>query len=131
MDASVGRNVRILKEGVAFAAGTRTKSFTLNNNPVDITSDDDDGFRRLLEESAERQLDISLEGVLKGDEFIGQAVTGTMLITECSIVLPSGSTIIGDFRFNTIEMGAPYNDAVTFSATVQSTGEFSFEPATA
>jgi TP901-1 family phage major tail protein len=126
MAANVGRNLLFKKDNAVFAAGIRTKSFTINNNPVDITSDDDSGFRTLLAESGEKQIDISLEGVTKDDVLLAQAVDGSALIDECEVVLPSGATITGDFRFNSLELGAPYNDAVTFTATVQSSGSFAY-----
>lgn len=130
MTADVGRNLLFKKGELVFAAGLRTKTFTINNNPVDVTSDDDSGYRQLLEESGEKQIDISLEGVTKDDTLIEAATgTGQTLINECTIELPSGATITGDFRFNNLELGATYNDAITFTATVQSTGEFTYSPA--
>jgi TP901-1 family phage major tail protein len=126
MTANVGRNLLFKKDGAVFATGLRTKSITINNNPVDITSDDDSGFRTLLAESGEKQLDLSLEGITKDDALIAAAVEGTALIDDCEIILPSGATISGSFRFNSLELGAPYNEAVTFTATVQSTGAFAY-----
>lgn len=129
MAADVGRNLTFTKDASVFAAGLRTKSFTINSTPVDITSDDDEGFRTLLEEPGEKQIDVSLEGILKDDALVASIVNGSTYISECVMTLPSGATITGDFRFNNLELGAPYNEALTFTATVQSSGEFTYAAA--
>jgi TP901-1 family phage major tail protein len=130
MSGFVGRDVEVRK-GTAtgtLLAGARTKSVAINNEPIDITTDDSDGFRELLAESAERHLDISIEGLTKDDVLIQLAVAGSALIDEFSIVFPDLSVVIrGDFRINNVQLGAEYNDAVTFTAELQSTGAFAVD----
>lgn len=123
-----GRQLTISRNGTVIA-GVRTKSFTVNGAPVDITTDDDEGYRTLLAESGEQQIDASVEGLLKNDTLLSAMVAGTALIEDGVITLPSGATITGDFRLNSMEVGGEYKDAVTFTAELQSTGEFSFTPA--
>lgn len=123
MAAKPGRTLLIKKDNAVIAAGITTKSLTINNEPIDITGDDDDGWMTLLPESGVRSIEASIEGVLKSDALISQAIDGTALIDELTIVLPSGGEITGDFRFNNLEVGAPHNEAVTFSASFQSSGE--------
>jgi predicted secreted protein len=108
----------------------RTKSITLNNEPIDITSDDDDGFRTFLaSDPAERSIDMSVDGITKDSALIELAAAGgSALISEYSLDFPGLGTFLGDFFIGTIELGAPYNDAVTFSANIQSSGEFVFTP---
>lgn len=115
-------------------ASVRTKSFTLDASAIDVTTDDDDGIRALLEESGQRQIDISVEGLLADDTLVSQIANGTLLIQELTIKLPftfttTQSTIVGDFRFNNFEVGGEYQDAQTFSATLQSTGAWVFTAA--
>lgn len=133
MSALVGRKVTFTPtNGGAAVIGLRTKSITINNEPIDITSDDDNGFRTLLnEDPAERSIDFSAEGILKDAALINLASAGgSMLISEYEMDIPGIGTFTGDFYFGNLEIGAEYNDAVTFSADIQSSGEFVFnEPA--
>jgi len=128
MVANVGRKLTIERDGTIIA-GVRTKNFTINNEPIDVTTDDDDGFRRLLEESGEKQIDMTVEGLTKDDDLIKTAANGGTLIEQYTINLPSGAAIEGDFRLNNVEQGAEYNEAITFTAEIHSTGEWTFTEA--
>lgn len=127
MAAAVGRTLT-LTYGGAVIAGARTKTITINGTPVDITSDDDSGYRTLLEASGEKQIDMSIEGLAKDDVLVEALANNGTLIAEAVLTLPSGATITGDFRLNSVELGAPYNDAVTFTAELQSTGSWAMVP---
>lgn len=127
MAAAVGRTLT-LTYGGAVIAGARTKTITINGTPVDITSDDDSGYRTLLEASGEKQIDMSIEGLAKDDVLVEALANNGTLIAEVVLTLPSGATITGDFRLNSVELGAPYNDAVTFTAELQSTGSWAMVP---
>lgn len=128
MSFNVGRKL-VVKRGGTKVAAMRTKTVTVNNEAVDITSDDDSGYRKLLEEPGQKQIDMSVEGLMSDDALIDKAVNGTALVEEYTIELPSGATIVGDFRFNNLELGAEYNAAITFTAEVQSSGEYTFTAA--
>jgi predicted secreted protein len=128
MPANVGRKVLIKRNG-SVIAGARTKSVTINNEAVDVTTDDDSGYRTLLEEPGQKQIDLSVEGLTKDDNLVEAAANGTALIEPYTIELPSGATIEGDFRFNNLELGAEYNSATTFTAEIQSTGSYTFTAA--
>ena len=129
MAALVGRKVTFTpKNGGAAVIGLRTKTINLNNEPIDITSDDDDGFRTLLEDDpSERSIDFTAEGILKDAALIELAAAGgAMLIEEYEMDIPGIGKFTGDFYFGSIEIGAEYQEAVTFSAEIQSSGEFTF-----
>jgi TP901-1 family phage major tail protein len=135
MSALAGRNITIAQDsgnGPTTVAGARAKTITFGAEPIDITSDDDSGFRTLLlTDVAQRQLDISLEGVLKDAEIIAAAQSGGGIVSGTYTVnIPGIGAITGVFAFSDVELGAPYNDAVTFSCTMRSSGEFSVAPAT-
>jgi predicted secreted protein len=49
-----------------------------------------------------------------------------LLISEYTLDIPGIGEFEGDFYLGSIEIGASYNEAVTFSATVQSSGQFTF-----
>jgi len=128
MASNVGRKLLIKRDGTTIA-GVRTKSVTINNEAIDVTTDDDSGYRTLLEEPGQKQIDLSVEGLTKDDALLQSAAEGTTLIDAYTIEFPSGATITGDFRFNNLEMGAEYNAAITFTAEIQSTGSYSYTAA--
>ena len=122
MAASVGRKLIVRRAG-SVVAGVRTKTVTANNEPIDVSTDDDGGYRVLLEESASSSIDMSVEGLHKDTALIKKAAKdGETLIETYEIEFPNGAKISGSFRLNSIEEGAEYQDAITFSATIQSTG---------
>lgn len=121
MTASIGRSYTIKKNDTAIA-GVRTKSLSINHEPVDITTDDEDGFRTLLAEVGESSFELSVDGVTK-DSVLFDAATGTgsKLLTDITIDHPNG-VITGDVYLASYEETGAYNDAITFSATFQSSG---------
>mgnify|MGYP006445191117 CR=1 FL=1 len=128
MAKNVGRNFVIKRAGTTIAAA-RTKTITINNEAIDVTTDDDSGFRTLLEEPGQKQIDLSVEGLTDNDDLISKAANGTSLIDTYTLEFPSGATIEGDFRFNSLEVGAEYNAAATFTAEIQSTGAYTYTAA--
>ena len=125
MAGFVGRQVIVKRDGTVIA-GARTKSVTINNEPIDVTTDDSAGFRELLEVSGERHFDMTVEGVTKDSVLLSLVVAGTSLIDTFTLEFPGSpaTTISGDFRMNNFQLGAEYNDAVTFTLELQSTGPF-------
>lgn len=128
MTAFVGRKA-IFKKGLTTVAAVRTRSMTLGNEVVDITSDDDSGFRTMLAEPGSKTLDLTVEGVFKDATMLTVAMSGTDIMEAFSILFPSIGTIAGDFLVTSFEAGAAYNEAGTFSCSLQSSGAFTFTPA--
>lgn len=129
MAGLVGRKVTFTPtEGGTAVIGARTKSVTLNNEGIDISSDDDDGFRTFLAaDPAMRSIDMTVEGILKDSSLIELAAAGgDSLISGYELDFDGIGTFSGDFHFGSIQLGAPYNEAVTFSATIGSSGPFTF-----
>ena len=125
MSAATGRKLVIKRDEEKIGAVV-SKSISINNEPIDVTTDDDSGFRTLLPESGVRSIDISVEGVLKRDELVMDAAgNGATLIQPVEIEFPSGMTIGGYFRLNSYDISAETNGRVQFSGTLQSTGEWS------
>lgn len=133
MAALVGRKVLFTPDGASTPiAGARTKTITINNEAIDITSDDDVGFRTLLaEDPALRSISMSVEGITKNGTLIALAAGASgSLIGDYELEFTGIGTITGQFHIGTVELGAIYNEAVTFSATVESSGEFTYTPVT-
>lgn len=128
-----GRLVDVYKGDIS--TGTKvicatSKTITINNEPIDITSDCDSGFRTMLADPATRSCDISIEGVTKDDSLLVQ-VTGasSVLLQGYEVDVAGVGTLAGDFYLNSVELGAPTAEAVTFTASLQSSGEFTYTSA--
>lgn len=108
----------------------RSKTLTIGSESIDITQDCDGAFRRLMDEPASRFLDMAVEGVLTQDDWLLQALdtSSNVFLNEYTMVIRGVGSITGDFFISNYELGAPHDDAVTFSATVQSSGEWVFTP---
>jgi predicted secreted protein len=107
-----------------------SKTFTVGGEPVDITSDDDGGYRTLLAEAGVKTLDISFEGVTKNNDLRSAILTGLdLMLTDISLEFPNGDTIAVDFFFTSLEETGAHNDAVKFSGSMQSSGEWTYTPA--
>lgn len=131
MTAFVGRKaVLSIGSPLVAVAALRTKTMTLANEPVDVTSDDDAGFRKLLADPGNKTLDISIEGVAKDVATFGSlvalATSGTDILENVSLLFPAIGTIAGEFVISSFEIGAPYNEAATFSCTLQSAGAYTW-----
>lgn len=108
-------------------AGCQSKTITINNEPIDITSDDDSGYRTLLGTAGVRSVDISLEGVTKDATLIAAASAASpTLLKSYEIVIDGVGTLAGSFYAVNVELGAPTGDATTFSMSLQSSGTFTW-----
>jgi predicted secreted protein len=128
MAARVGRKIKF-RWGTPAAEipGVREKGVTLNGEAIDISADDSNGWRELLADPAQAQVDVSLSGVtkthtLKADWF---AETRTKY---AEIEYDDGAKIAGQFYLSNYAETGVYNDAATFEATLQSTGVITYTP---
>jgi len=116
-----GRALRINRNGVNIV-GARTDSVTINNEPIDITDKDDGGWRTLLADAGVRSISCEVQGVLKDDDLLVDAVgdAETLLLTECIVTVDGIGTLTGDFMLQGVQLGAEQADVVTFTATLES-----------
>lgn len=128
MAANYGRKITFTWGGVAIP-GIREKSLTVGGEPVDVSSDEDDGFRLLLDEDATKQIDYAVSGVVKSDVLRVAKLTGA-IADEVVITYQDGSKLTFDAVLGEYSEGQPYQEAVTISATFMSSGAWSFTPAT-
>lgn len=121
MDGHLGRQVIFYWGGVQIL-GIREKGVTINGEAVDVTSDENDGWRKLLSVAGQNQVDIAISGItkdalLKNDWFAGNRTK------PVAIEYPDGNAITGTFFMSNFVDTGPYNDTMTFNATLLSTGE--------
>jgi predicted secreted protein len=117
----IGRACVISIGSVPWAAA-RTKNLTINNEPVDVTADGDDGIQRYLSVPGRKSIEVTLEAVYdtNSPDLIDLAL-GDNLIE--SVELDYGSyTISGNFFMSSLGNALPHEDAITVSVTFQSSG---------
>ena len=136
MVGNVGRAASLEKNSVVLA-GVRTKTLTWGGESIDVTSGEDDGIRLLLSASGQEQLDIPVEGVTKDDTLLNIALdtTADKMLTDITLTFDirnptntTAATLSGNFRLSGYEEGMAYNDAITFSVTLESSGAWTFTP---
>lgn len=133
MAGGASRDLLIEKNNTAIA-GVNSKSIAIAKEPIDITTDEDNGYRTLLSEAGTKSLDISFSGVTKDTLLRSLIMTEqSMLLTDITIQYPkygaqtAGDTISGDFYFNGFtENGGGSDGAVEFDGTLQSSGEWTY-----
>lgn len=132
MAEKIGRKLVIKKGGTAIAA-VRTKGVSWSGEPIDVTSDDAAGFRKLLSDAqGQEQIDLSVEGVMTDNILrdIALAPATTKYLTDITLVWSDTlESISGDFMLASYEESAPYNEAITFTASLQSSGQWVYTPA--
>jgi predicted secreted protein len=105
--------------------GVREKSLSVNGEPVNVTSDEDDGIQILLDEDAELSVTIELSGVTKSDVLRDAKLNGDLTNTA-TLTYPDGAVISGTFQLGNYTEGQPYADATTFTATLMSSGPVTY-----
>lgn len=129
MAAEYGRDVALVWDGAAIL-GVREKSMSINGEPANVTSDEDDGWQALLLGDNETAVNIELSGVTK-DSILREAkiAGGASLSATATLTYSDGDVLSATFRLGAYSEGQPYNEAVTFTATLMSTGPVTYTPA--
>ena len=129
MAANVGRNLLIKKAGTTLL-GIRQKSVSINGSPIDITSDDDLGYRTLLSEVGVKSMDISFDGVSK-DAILRDVILGgttSQFLSDITVTYPDGTVISGDFMLTDLTTSGSTDSSVDFSGNFISSGTWVVTP---
>lgn len=128
MSAVAGRKVLVYytptgsTEEVAIGA-LKSKSLSINKEPIDITTDDDAGYRAYIADTDSlRSCDIKLSGILKALTFVDRADTEEVLTMR--FLIPGILEVEGLFKFTSAELAAELEDATTFDFSFSSSGAF-------
>lgn len=135
MAGGIGRQA-IISAGGSVLAGIRTKTLSYAGTSVDISSGEDDGYRLLLAESGRKTVDISIEGVEKDGVLRDLTLGGGDVMFEDfelewylnDPVNTTKAKITGTFRLESYEEGQPYEEEVTFSGNLVSSGAWTYTP---
>ena len=129
MGGRIGRQVRLFFGGNSPGdeiPGVREKGLECNGAPVEVTSDEDNGVRTLLENlSQEDQITVTLSGVTK-DTRLKEAWFGGARTQPITLTYPDGALLSGTFFMSDYKETESYKDATTFSATLMNSGVVTF-----
>lgn len=123
-----GRSITLTWKGSPIAK-MRTKGVSIANEPIDVTSDSDDGWRNQLSEAGERQINISVAGIVVNDT-LRKAAIGTNISGATVMTWPDGSSLTGTFNITSYNENGEYNGAIAFEAELQSIGPVIHDSAT-
>ena len=130
--AFAGRQLRI-RIGSTVVAGAQTDTITINREPINVTDKDNEGVQTLIAEQGTYAVEMSVEGVLEGTQLIdlvSDATPASPALTSMTILVSTLGSFAGDFFISSFELtGAEGAEAITFSATLMSSGEVPFTAA--
>lgn len=126
MAGYVGRTVAFAWDG-APVLGVREKGLALNGEAIDVSSDEDSGWRTLLATPGQNEVNVSLSGVTKDRRLRDAWFSGNRTKTA-TLTYPDGSILSATFYLANYNENNPYNEAVTFDCELQSTGTVSYTP---
>lgn len=124
MAAVAGRNIIVKRNGVV-VAGVRVKGISIAGSPIDVTNDDDDGVRKLLDNAGQLDVSINVSGILVNDTLRDEALNADDRVATMDFEIGTGSPTdgyTGDFFMEGYSEGGEYQGAGTFEATFQSAG---------
>jgi len=112
--------------------GLRSTSISLNDEAVDVTTKDSNNFRELLANGGTQTISVSGSGVFTdaASETALKDAFGASTFVTFQIIVPDFGTFEGQFMIATLEYAGEYNGEVTYSATLESSGEIAFSAAT-
>lgn len=111
--------------------GVRTKGYTITNDYVDVTTDDDDGWRTLLSDPGLRSVEATVGGISSDQVLIAEMMKSNITGEPLTIQLPTTTgTLAGTFLCSSFEQTGEHDGAVEFSATFMSSGVVTYTAGT-
>lgn len=112
-------------------ADVQSKAFTINAEPVDVTTDDDDGWRTLLADPGVRSIEVTVSGIADDEAVLADIFAASDLDKTLQIDLPSSLTtpgnLSGNFFVSSMEYsGGSPDGACEFSITFMSNGAVTY-----
>jgi TP901-1 family phage major tail protein len=109
----------------ARVGGVTSKTITFGAEPIDVTSDDDSGWRTMLSEAGTQSIETEIEGVAEGDDLddFSQKMLSSNVQAAGTITFPNGATLDGTFNLTNYEVTGEVDGAVEFSCSIASSGE--------
>lgn len=111
--------------------GLRSTSISHSEEAVDVTNKDSSGYRELLAGGGVQSVSISGSGVFTdaASESTLKSNAGGSNFANYEIVIPDFGSYKGKFMISSLEYAGEYNGEVTYSVTLESSGEVAFTSA--
>jgi len=110
--------------------GVRTRGVTNSNEMVDVTNDDDSGWRTLLATPGVKAVEVTVGGISSDEvllaEFYNASTTGETLKVDLPSSLSNPGNISGTFHLASFEITGEHDGAVEFSSTFNSSGAVTY-----
>lgn len=120
----------LIKRGTAASevtiAGVRTKGLTVNGEAIDVTNDDDDSWRKMLDMPGEQSVEYSCAGVCKDHTLLQESLSSTDRVQSMVLLWTGGDKLQAQFYLANYKETGEYKGAVMFEATFQSQGVVTF-----
>lgn len=125
----------LIKVGTAAAGvqmgGLKNTTFTMNGQPVDVSTKDTLGWRELLEDGSLKFVSIAGDGVFK-DSATDETIRGYVFagsLNTFTLVFPNGDTIEGTFLVTNYQRKGGYEGVEEYSLSLESSGVVTFTAA--
>lgn len=115
-------------------AGVRELGFNVNGEAVDVTNNDSNGWRTLLDAAGVNGIDIPISGVLQNDTLRADAINGATIgsglrMQAATLERADGSTLTGNWYLQGYSETGAHDGEITFQATLMSSGPITYTPA--
>ena len=128
--ATNGRALTIDWDAVTLV-GVRTKGYTITNDHVDVTTDDDDGWRALLADPGLRSMEVTVGGISSDQVLVAAMLAASITGETLSVGLPTTTgTLAGTFFISSFEQTGEHDGSVEFSASFMSSGVVTYTAGT-
>jgi TP901-1 family phage major tail protein len=130
MAGANGRALQIKWDSVTLV-GVRTKGYTITNDYVDVTTDDDAGWRTLLATPGLRSIEATVGGITADQVLLAEVMKANITGEPLTVELPlTTGTLAGTFLCSSYEETGEHDGAVEFTATFMSSGSVAYTAGT-
>lgn len=127
--AFVGRELKFSWDSTTLA-GVRTRGVTMNNDLIDVTSDDSNGWQTLLAIPGVKSVEITIGGITENEvlinEFFKANPTGEALQATLPTSLSNAGNYSGTFMVSSLETSGEHSGELEFTATFMSSGPVTY-----
>ncbi|CAB4157261.1 COG5437 Predicted secreted protein [uncultured Caudovirales phage] len=111
--------------------GVRSRGYTVTNDYVDVTTDDDNGWRTLLSNPGLRSMEVTVSGISSDQVLIGEIMAANVASRTLEVEFPiTTGKLAGSFLVSSFEQSGEHDGAVEFSATFMSNGVVTYTAGT-
>ena len=112
--------------------GVRSKTYSITNDYVDVTNDDDSGWRTLLADPGLRSVEVTVAGITTDQVLLAEIMKANISGEPLAVDLPTatGASLGGTFVVSSYEGSGEHDGAYEFSATFMSSGEVTYTAGT-